>query len=73
MRRLALIGSVAVLALMIHVRNAVADSVSYGYDAVGRLRTVTYVVGAGMTIITYTYDNAGNRTRKVITCSGATC
>jgi YD repeat-containing protein len=73
MRRLPFIVSLVVLAMMIHVRGATADSVSYGYDATGRVTTVTYIVGTGTTIITYTYDAAGNRTKKAITCTGATC
>lgn len=73
MRRLTFLGFLIVLAMVTHGRGAAADSVSYGYDAIGCLTTVTYIVGAGTTIITYTYDAAGNRTKKVITCSGATC
>lgn len=72
MRLLLFVGSFIVLAMIIYARGASADSVSYGYDAIGRLKTVTYAGGAGTTIITYTYDNAGNRIKKVITC-GATC
>jgi YD repeat-containing protein len=38
---------------------ALADTVSYTYDALGRVKTVTYSNGAS---ITYVYDAAGNRT-----------
>lgn len=37
-----------------------AQSVTYGYDALGRLTTANYPNGA---TITYTYDAAGNRTQ----------
>jgi YD repeat-containing protein len=36
------------------------SSVSYTYDALGRVLTATYPNGS---VVTYTYDNAGNRTR----------
>jgi YD repeat-containing protein len=39
---------------------ASAQDVQYTYDALGRIRTVTYPNGA---TITYTYDDAGNRTQ----------
>ncbi|MBK8198176.1 MAG: RHS repeat protein [Acidobacteria bacterium] len=39
--------------------SAFADTVSYTYDALGRVSTVTYSNGAS---ITYAYDAAGNRT-----------
>ena len=41
---------------------AFAQNVTYTYDALGRIRTVTYPNGA---TITYTYDEAGNRTQVV--------
>lgn len=40
-------------------REAQADAVTYTYDELGRVRTVTYGNGA---TITYAYDPAGNRT-----------
>ncbi|HUB78368.1 MAG TPA: hypothetical protein VMB03_06205 [Bryobacteraceae bacterium] len=41
-------------------------SVSYTYDSQGRLATATYVSGTGTTtVVTYTYDAAGNRTSVV--------
>ena len=39
---------------------AAAETVAYTYDALGRIATVTYDNGA---TITYTYDDAGNRTQ----------
>jgi hypothetical protein len=74
MMRLILVALVISMAFTAVWRTAHADSVSYGYDALGRLTTITYYVGVvPTTTITYTYDAAGNRTRKVITCPGATC
>ena len=46
------------------------DSASYNYDDHGRISTVTYANG---TVITYTYDTAGNRLTVVTTCSGSGC
>lgn len=43
---------------------APAASVTYTYDALGRLATATYSTGA---VITYVYDAAGNRTSYVTT------
>jgi len=41
-------------------------SVSYTYDSQGRLATATYISGTGAsTVVTYTYDAAGNRTAVV--------
>jgi YD repeat-containing protein len=47
-----------------------AASASYTYDALGRLVQVTYDNG---TTIVYSYDAAGNRTAKSITCGGSGC
>lgn len=41
-----------------------AASVTYVYDALGRLSKATYSNG---TVITYSYDAAGNRTSVVVT------
>lgn len=41
-----------------------AGSVSYTYDALGRIKTATYSNGV---IITYTYDAAGNRVSQITT------
>lgn len=41
-----------------------ASSVTYAYDALGRLIEVAYSNG---TVITYSYDAAGNRTTYVVT------
>ncbi len=47
-----------------------ADTATYTYDSLGRLKTVTFTNG---TVITYNYDAAGNRTSVVTTCTGGTC
>ncbi len=54
-RRLALIGVASTLVANI----VLADQVTYTYDALGRVDTVTYSDG---TIIDYDYDSNGNRT-----------
>jgi YD repeat-containing protein len=52
------------LALASTAEPARAETVQYTYDALGRIVTVTYGSGA---VITYAYDNAGNRTQVVQT------
>ena len=47
-----------------------ADTATYTYDSLGRLKTVTFANG---TVITYNYDSAGNRTSVVTSCPGGTC
>ncbi len=47
-----------------------SDSITYEYDSRGRLKKITYLNG---TTIQYNYDNAGNRTSVVTTCSGTGC
>jgi YD repeat-containing protein len=42
--------------------SALAGSVGYTYDTLGRLKTVTYSNGV---VVTYTYDAAGNRSSRV--------
>ena len=49
---------------------AVSDNTWYQYDARGQLTSITYSNG---TVITYTYDNAGNRTGETVSCSGSGC
>ena len=44
-----------------------AGSVSYSYDALGRLASTVYSNGASATTITYSYDPGGNRTSVVTT------
>lgn len=47
-----------------------ADTATYTYDNLGRLKTVTYSNG---TVITYSYDSLGNRTSIVTSCPSGTC
>lgn len=44
-----------------------AGSVSYSYDALGRLAQVIYNNGTATTTISYSYDAAGNRTSVATT------
>jgi YD repeat-containing protein len=46
---------------------ALAGSVAYTYDTLGRLATAVYSDGTTTTTITYSYDAAGNRTSVVTT------
>ena len=55
-----------ILAGVLLSSNALAGSVSYTYDTLGRLAKATYSTGM---VIIYTYDAAGNRSSTVI--SGA--
>ncbi|VTU40526.1 YD repeat (two copies) [Variovorax sp. PBS-H4] len=48
---------------------AQAGSVSYTYDALGRLASTVYSDGTSTTTITYSYDAAGNRTSVAATSS----
>ena len=45
-----------------------SDTATYTYDSLGRLKTVTFTNG---TVVTYNYDDMGNRTSVVTTCTGA--
>jgi YD repeat-containing protein len=47
---------------------AANGSVSYTYDASGRVTTVSYDTGV---CVIYTYDPNGNRTSETVTVSGA--
>lgn len=47
-----------------------AKAICYTYDAIGRLSVVTYNDG---TTITYSYDNAGNRTSVKVCSPTAGC
>jgi YVTN family beta-propeller protein len=49
---------------------AASGSASYTYDALGRIKVVTY---DNSTTITYGYDAADNRTSLAITCGGTGC
>jgi len=50
----------AIVAISVLVTVTFASTVSYTYDALGRLKTVAYADGAS---VTYHYDAAGNRTQ----------
>jgi YD repeat-containing protein len=60
----ALAGGAMVMLAMIAVVPAHAGSATHTYDSLGRLTKVTYSNG---TVITYTYDAAGNRSTVVTT------
>lgn len=47
-----------------------AQAQEYTYDAHGRLETATYASGK---VVTYCYDDAGNRTRRVVGTSVVSC
>ncbi|KAA1010955.1 RHS repeat protein [Paraburkholderia panacisoli] len=51
-------GAIALACLSIPAMSAHADEVTYGYDALGRLTSVT----AGGAVAYYDYDAAGNLT-----------
>ncbi len=47
-----------------------SDQASYMYDALGRITKITFNNG---TTVVYSYDNNGNRTTVVVTCSSSGC
>ncbi len=49
------------------VATVTADTVSYDYDALGRLIEADY---GNSKVVKYTYDPAGNRTSHVVTGTG---
>lgn len=53
--------------LMLSGLAAHAGSVSYSYDALGRLAQIIYNNGTATTTISYSYDAAGNRTSVATT------
>ena len=59
-RRVLLVG----LAAALLAAPALAGSVSYAYDTLGRLTTASYSNGV---VITYSYDAAGNRSSQITT------
>ena len=52
------------------INTMAADTATYTYDTLGRLKTITYTNG---TVITFNYDSAGNRTSVVTSCPSGTC
>lgn len=46
------------------------DTATYEYTPQGWLKKITFTNG---TIITINYDNQGNRTSVVVSCSGSGC
>jgi hypothetical protein len=58
----------AMLAFGIMAALAATGSVTYTYDALGRLSTANYDTGV---CIAYAYDANGNRTSQTVTVSGA--
>ena len=52
------------------INTMAADTATYTYDNLGRLKTITYTNG---TVITFNYDSAGNRTSVVTSCPSGTC
>jgi YD repeat-containing protein len=63
---IALAASIALLPAAI----AAPDSMSIVYDAVGRVKQITFANG---TTVIYNYDAVGNRTSVVVTCSPGGC
>ncbi|NDZ15622.1 hypothetical protein C7T35_17180 [Variovorax sp. WS11] len=53
--------------LLLGAGSSHAGTVSYGYDALGRLASAVYSNGSSVTAITYGYDAGGNRTSVVTT------
>lgn len=51
--------------------SAAQETITYSYDAIGRLTTVLRVRTSGTTTTTYAYDDASNRTSKVIDAPSA--
>ena len=66
MRNAKVAGMLLVAASLFSAQPVSAGSITYGYDALGRLVRVAYPNGA---IIQYTYDANGNRTAYVVTGS----
>ena len=61
--------ALVVSAFMLFGQQALAGSVNYTYDTLGRLATLVYSNGVTTTTVTYIYDAAGNRTSVATTSS----
>jgi hypothetical protein len=63
----ALLATMLVFAAAPRALAQTSETITYTYDALGRVKTVSHAGGdnAGM-VITYTYDAAGNRTQYVV-------
>jgi YD repeat-containing protein len=61
--------TISLLALFADKAFAANGSVTYTYDALGRVLTANYDTGV---IVIYTYDANGNRTQQVINVNTAT-
>jgi YD repeat-containing protein len=59
----------SLIALSCTPANAANGSVTYTYDALGRVTSVSYDTGV---VIIYTYDANGNRTQQVINVNTST-
>lgn len=57
--------AVATVALTTSSAFAAAETVTYSYDAVGRLTRAAYESGGANAVISYAYDPNGNRTNRV--------
>jgi len=67
------VGAAAAVGALMCGTGEAAQTVSYGYDALGRLTQVNILAGAGTGIIqNYQYDLAGNRLQQTVTAPGQT-
>ena len=62
------IGSAVFMLVLLSAIASFAETINYDYDNMGQLTSVGYGDG---TVVSYVYDNAGNRLQKATTLSGA--